>query len=59
MNTHIFLNYLKNTIQKNISVYELTSNKQIILISIKKDIKPSDIENLGGEFYGKISQGKK
>ena len=49
----------KHDSKKNISVYELTSNKQIILISIKKDIKPSDIENLGGEFYGKISQGKK
>ena len=31
----------------------------MILISIKKDLKSSDIENLGAEFYVRIDQNKK
>ena len=33
--------------------------KKIILISIKKKIKISDVENLGAEFFGRINHGKK
>ena len=40
-----------NKIKKNILVFELNSKKKIILISVKKDIKSSDIESLGAEFY--------
>ena len=29
--------------------------KKIILISIKKDLKTFDTENLGAEFYGRIN----
>ena len=32
--------------------------KKIIIISIKNDLKSSDIENLGAEFYGKVNYGK-
>ena len=45
-------------LKKNIFVYELNSKKKIVLISIKKNLKNSDIENLGAEFYGRINYGK-
>ena len=47
-----------NDLKKNLFVFELTSKKKIILISIKKDLKTFDIENLGAEFYGRINYGK-
>ncbi len=46
-------------VKKNMFVYELNSKRKIILISIKKDLKNSDIENLGAEFYARINHGKK
>jgi len=36
----------------------LTQKKKIILISIKKNLKTSDIENLGAEFFGRVNYGK-
>jgi leucyl aminopeptidase len=45
-------------IKKNLLVFELSSKKKIVLISIKKDLKSFDIENLGSEFYGRINYGK-
>ena len=48
-----------NDIKKNILVFELNSKKKIILISVKKDIKSSDIESLGAEFYDRINYGTK
>ena len=48
-----------NDIKKNILVFELNSKKKVILISIKKDIKSSDIESLGAEFYDRINYGTK
>ncbi len=45
-------------LKKNLLVFELTSKKKIILLSIKSNFKISDIENLGGEFYGRINHGK-
>ena len=39
-------------------VFELNSRKKIILISIKNNLKISDIENLGAEFYKIINYGK-
>ena len=47
-----------NDLKKNIFVFEINSKKKIILISIKKDLKNFDIENLGAEFYGRINYGK-
>ena len=45
-------------LKKNMFVFELNSKKKIILISIKKDLKSFDIENLGAEFYGRVNYGK-
>ena len=45
-------------LKKNLFIFELNSKKKIILISIKKDLKSFDIENLGAEFYGRINYGK-
>ena len=45
-------------LKKNLFIFELSSKKKIVLISIKNDFKISDIENLGAEFYNRINQGK-
>ncbi len=45
-------------LKKNLLVFELNSKKKIILISIKNNIKTSDIENLGAEFFGRVNHGK-
>ena len=45
-------------LDKSLLVFELSSKKKIVLISVKKDVKNSDIENLGAEFYGRINYGK-
>ena len=45
-------------LKKNLFVYDLSSKRKIILISIKDKLKTSDIENLGAEFYGRINNGK-
>ena len=55
-----YINDLLKTsdLKKNLFVFELTSKKKILLISIKKDLKNFEIENLGAEFYGRINYGK-
>ena len=55
-----YINDLLKTsdLKKNIFVFEVNSKKKIILISIKKDLKNFDIENLGAEFYGRVNYGK-
>ena len=51
---------LKNSdLKKDLLVFEINSKKTIFLASIKKDIKTSDIENLGAKFYGYINFDKK
>ena len=51
---------LKNSdLKKNIFIFELNSKRKIALISIKKNIKNFDMENLGAEFYGRINSEKK
>ena len=51
---------LKNSDQKkDLLVFEINSKKTIFLISIKKEIKTSDIENLGAKFHGYIDYEKK
>jgi leucyl aminopeptidase len=50
---------LKNSdLSKNLFIFELNSKKKIVLVSIKKNIKTCDIENLGAEFYVRINYGK-
>ena len=51
---------LKNSdFKKDLLVFEIDSKKTIFLASIKKDIKASDIENLGAKFHGYINYDKK
>src|SRR6056300_289688 len=51
---------LKNSdLKKELLVFEINSKKTIFLVSIKKDFKTSDIENLGAKFYGYINFDKK
>ncbi|MDC0915304.1 leucyl aminopeptidase [Candidatus Pelagibacter sp.] len=51
---------IKNSdLKKDLLVFEINSKKTIFLASIKKDIKISDIENLGAKFHGYIKYDKK
>ena len=45
-------------LKKKILIFELNSKKKIILISIKNDLKTSDVESLGAEFFGRVNYGK-
>ncbi len=56
-----YINDLLKTsnLKKNLLVFELSSKKKIALVSVKHNLEPSDIENLGAEFYGYISHNKK
>jgi leucyl aminopeptidase len=46
-------------LKKKLFVFEVSSKKKIVLISIKNDLEISDIENLGAEFYEHINHEKK
>jgi len=46
-------------LSKNLFVFELNSKKKIVIISIKKNLENSKIENLGAELYGRINYGKR
>ena len=46
-------------LKKDLLFFEINSKKTIFLASIKKDIKTSDIENLGAKFHGYINYDKK
>ena len=51
---------LKNSdLKKDLLFFEVNSKKTIFLVSIKKDIKISDIENLGAKFHSYINYDKK
>ena len=51
---------LKNSdLKKDLLVFKINSKKTIFLVSIKKDIKTSDIENLGAKFHGYLNYNKK
>jgi len=51
---------LKNSdLKKDLLFFEINSKKTIFLVSIKKDIKSSAIENLGAKFHGYIDYDKK
>ena len=45
-------------LKKNLFVFEVSSKKKIVLVSIKNNLKTSDIESLGAEFFGRINNGK-
>ena len=46
-------------LKKNLLVFQINSKKKIILISIKKNLETTDVENLGAEFYSYINCGNK
>ena len=48
-----------NEAKKKLLIFDINSKKKIILISVKKNPKISEVENLGAEFYGKINNSKK
>jgi len=51
---------LKNSdLKKDLLVFEINSKKTIFLASIKKNIKTSDVENLGAKFHGYLDYDKK
>jgi leucyl aminopeptidase len=51
---------LKNSdLKKDLLVFKINSKKTIFLVSIKKDPKNSDIENLGAKFHSYINYDKK
>ncbi|MBD1168241.1 leucyl aminopeptidase [Pelagibacterales bacterium SAG-MED06] len=51
---------LKNSdLKKDLLIFKINSKKTIFLLSIKKEIKTSDIENLGAKFHGYINYDKK
>ena len=45
-------------LKKNLLIFDVNSKKKIVLISIKNNLKNSDVENLGAEFYNRINYGK-
>ena len=45
-------------LKKNLLYFEINSKKTVFLVSIKKDLKTSDIENLGARFHGLINYNK-
>ena len=47
-----------SNLKKDILSFKINSKKTIFLVSVKKDIKISDIENLGAKFHGFLSQDK-
>ena len=56
-------NYIKDLLKtsdtkKKILTFEINSKKKIILLIIKNNLRYSEIENLGAEFYKLVNQGK-
>ena len=45
-------------LKKKLLVFDVHSKKKIVIISIKKNSKDFDIENLGAELYRRINYGK-
>tara|TARA_A100001015_G_scaffold74958_1_gene83196 strand:- start:5881 stop:7338 length:1458 start_codon:yes stop_codon:yes gene_type:complete len=45
-------------LKKKMLTFEINSKKKVVLVSIKNNLKHSDIENLGAEFYGFVNHGK-
>ena len=46
-------------LKSNLFAFKLSSKKKIVLVSVKKNITSSDMENLGAEFYKTVNHGKK
>jgi len=46
-------------LKKDLFFFEISSTKKIVLVSVKNNLKTSDIENLGAKFYGSLNHEKK
>ena len=46
-------------LKKKLLIFEINSKKKIFLISIKKNLKTSDIESLGAKFHSHVNYDKK
>ena len=57
--SYIFDLLKTNDLKKNLLFFEINSKKTIFLVSIKKDLKTSDIESLGAKFHSFINYDKK
>ena len=57
--SYIFDLLKTSDLKKNLLLFEINSKKTIFLVSIKKDLKTSDIENLGAKFHSFINYEKK
>ena len=57
---HTFVKDLIKTmdIKKKILSFDISSKRKIILVSLKKNIKNSDVENLGAKFYDLFKDSK-
>ncbi|MDC0586014.1 leucyl aminopeptidase [Candidatus Pelagibacter sp.] len=60
-NEFLYISDLLKTsdLKKELIVFEVNSKKKIILISIKKDLKSFEAENLGAKFFSQINFGEK
>ena len=43
-------------LKKNIAIFDISSKRKIILVSLKEDCTTSDIENLGAKFFDLIKE---
>ena len=51
---------LKNSdLKKDLLLFEINSKKTIFLVSVKKEVKSFDVENLGAKFHSHINYDKK
>ena len=59
-NEFLYISDLLKTsdLKKDLLFFEINSKKTIFLVSIKKDLKTSDIESLGAKFHGYINYDK-
>ena len=57
---HNFIKDLIKTVdnKKKILSFDISSKRKIILVSLKKNIKNSDLENLGAKFYDLFKDAK-
>ena len=46
-------------LKKDLLFFEINSKKKVFLVSIKEDLKISDIESLGAKFHGHLNYDKK
>ena len=44
------------SLDKKIAIFDISSKKKIILVSIKKNMTSSEIENLGAKFYDQFKE---